>query len=200
MPDAEGIQHIKRAFKAPAALVHTVVVGSGEDVKAGLVGSLGNGIGGREAGIARVGLAGQGHFEVEYSHVSRLDIVLYILETRRIVIAPIGLQGGAVQRHMAHQVAGKDESQVPVALLPVRRSGGSKQQQPQHNASRAHLSADESVFTNRAEGRVVPQCQRVERVAETEVKHIVLAVVVIAVIIGARYVERRIPVHIVLPL
>ena len=127
MLDAECVEHIQCPLKAPAALVHTVVVGSGEDVEAGLVCSLGNGIGGREAGIAGVGLAGQGHFEVDYGHVSRLDIVLYVLKTRGIVVASIGLQGGAVQRHMAHKVTGKDEPQVSAALLPTRRGGSGKQ-------------------------------------------------------------------------
>lgn len=129
MRNVERVEDAEGAFDAAASLVHTVVVGGGEDVETCVASSSGVGIRRRKAGKTSIWFASQGDFEIQYRQVSRLDIVFYITETGLVVVAAVGLLRRLVQRHMSHQVAGKDKAQMTVARLSCGTAGNSQKHQ-----------------------------------------------------------------------
>ena len=110
--NAEGVEHAEGALQARTATVHAVVVGGGEDIETGVAGGHGQLARRRELGVAGVGRAGQGDFEVEDGQVGALDVVLHIAEAGRVVVGAVGPKGGLDLRPMTHEVAGEDELQT----------------------------------------------------------------------------------------
>lgn len=110
------IQHLAGAHQSFVTAVQAVVVGGEEKVKAHILETLGVAVGGAEARVARVGLAAQWAFQVDNSQVCPLDVILDVLEARRVVVGAVGLLGCGDLRCMLHRVTHKHQVNRVVAL------------------------------------------------------------------------------------
>ena len=114
--DIQRVEHMAGSHQSLVTAVQTVVVGSEEEVKAHILESLGVALGCAEARIARVGLSAQRTLQIDHGIVGIAHIVLDVLETRRVVIGPVGLLGCRDLRGMLHGITHKHEVDREVAL------------------------------------------------------------------------------------
>ena len=92
--DAEGVEPLQRAPGSTRLAVEAVVVGGEEEVETRLLQGGGKLVGGREAGVARVGGASRGGFEIDHGIIGRRNLGGNQLETARVVIALAGAGRG----------------------------------------------------------------------------------------------------------
>ena len=111
---AGGIHGVQGTDQAIVPLVHGVVVGSGHQVKAGVLDVCSQGVRGGELGIAGVGWAVEGGLKAGHGIVGIFDPGLHILEAGAVVvgvcggvIGVVGL-GGMAHNVPAHRQGGGD--------------------------------------------------------------------------------------------
>ena len=114
--NSQRVQHLTRAHQAFIASVQTVVVGRQEQVEAHVAQLHGVLVGCAEARITRIRLAAQRAFQIHNGQVGPSDVVNQVLETRAVVVGPVGLLGRRDLRRMLHRIAHKSQVDHVVAL------------------------------------------------------------------------------------